>query len=263
MLSLIQAQDGARTSALTTARRAVAAQPDSAEARANLALILAYGGNTTEARAALTQLQRLDPAPRSEWYLIFGQVAFADGRYDAAIADFVAVWPTLPQNALLLEHLAAAMAFQGRLRQANQMKGRLLAVTPNDNLHLIARRYALLRHVKQNDRLLEGLRRAGLPEWPYGFTASESLRLTDVDLSAIAADARWTGRLGDGSPFRLESDAEGGFTYHSDLAVVTGTQFVRDGEICQITPLHPVAGEVCGPRRRSDPGVTVRIAVSR
>lgn len=254
VLSLIQAQDGARSLALTTARQATKAEPGSAEAHANLALILSYSGRTSEARSELTRLQRLDPIPRAQTLLIFGQAAFADARYDAAIADFVAAWPTLPKNALLLEHVAAAMALQGRLRQASQMKDQLLLVMPNANLHLTARRYALLRDGKQNDRLLEGLRRAGLPEWPYGFSGSEAMRLTEADLSAIAAGSHWSGHLGNGDPFWMQSDPEGGFTYHSDRADLTGTQFVRDGELCQIIPSRPETGETCGPVYRSNAG---------
>lgn len=254
VLSRIQAQDGARVVALASARRAVASEPASAEARANLALTLSYAGHTTEARAQLTQLQRLDPIPRPEWYLIFGQVAFADGRYDAAIADFAAVWPTLAQNALLLEHLAAALALQGRLRQANQITDRLVSLMPNANLRLTKQRYALLRDRKQNERLLEGLRRAGLPEWPYRFIPNEKLRLTGRDLAALTQGAQWTGQLGNGSTFRLESDAEGGFTFHADNVQVSGRQFLRDDELCQVTPVRPAAGETCGSVYRNPDG---------
>ena len=63
VLSRIQAQDGARALALTTARQATKAEPGSAEAHANLALILSYSGRTSEARSELARLQRLDPIP--------------------------------------------------------------------------------------------------------------------------------------------------------------------------------------------------------
>ena len=254
VLSRIQAQDGARVVALASARRAVASESGSAEARANLALTLSYAGNATEARAELTQLQRLDPVPRPEWYLIFGQVAFADDRYDAAIANLVAVWPTLPQNALLLEHLAAALALQGRLRQANQIKDRLLTLMPNANLHLIQQRYAFLRDARQNGRLLEGLRRAGLPEWPYAFTPDADLRLVGADLAAVTTGQNWVGHKGSGAAFQMESDAKGGFSYHSAGMKVSGTQVLRDDQLCQTTPLRVAAGEICGSVYRNADG---------
>lgn len=250
VLSRIQAQDGAGDQALASARRAAIAEPDSAEAQANLALILSYAGNNSEARAELKRLQALDPVPRPQWLLIFGQAAFADERYDAAIADFVAVWPDQPRNTLLLEHLAAALALQGRFRQAGDIKDRLLAVMPRANLHLIAQRYATLREPRQNERLLEGLRRAGLPEWPYGFRGNQDQRLTGTDLAAIALDAGWSGHSGDGGVFTLNSDAAGGFTYRSDTGDVTGQLVLRDGLLCQVTTDHP-AGEVCGPVYRN------------
>ncbi len=253
VLSRIQARDGAQVLALATARNAVAAEPGSAEGHANLALILARAGNTTEARTELKRLQRLDPVPRSDRYLIFGQAAFADERYDAATADFIAVWPDLPRNTLLLEHLAAALALQGRLREAGEMKDRLLAVMPRANLHLTAQRYATLREPRQNVRLLEGLRRAGLPDWPYGFRGNEDQRVADTDLAAIALDARWSGHLGNGSAFTFQGDAQGGFTYSSDSGKVSGHQVLHDSLLCQSLPDHP-AGEVCGPVYRNTTG---------
>ncbi|MEO8244589.1 MAG: BTAD domain-containing putative transcriptional regulator [bacterium] len=247
VLSRIQAEDGARDSALTSARRAVAAAPKSAEAHANLALLLSYAGNNSEARAELKLLQRLDPVPRPEWLMIFGQVAFADGRYDGAIADFVSVWPEMPRNALMLEHLAAALSLQGRIRLANQFKDSLMEQTPTTNLHRIAARYASLLSEKHLGRLLEGLRRAGVPDWPYGFKGTEAMRLTGPELAAITTDARWSGQLGDGSAFQLDSDAEGSFTYRSDTDRQAGRQFLREEELCLVATDRPAKGEICGP----------------
>ena len=253
VLSCIQLQDGARDSALTSARRAVAAQPNDAEARANLALVLSYAGTNTEARAELKILQRLDPTPRPEWLLVFGQVAFADGRYDGAVADFVSVWPTLPQNTLLLEHLAAALALQGRLGQAHIIRDRLLDLMPTANLHRIQAQYAALLSLRHQDRLLEGLRRAGLPDWPYGFKGTEDLRLTGPDLEAITTGVKWSGHLGNGNAFQLQSDDLGNFTFHSDAGQVVGRQFLRNGGLCQVATDRPEASEICGPIYRSAP----------
>jgi adenylate cyclase len=246
VLSRIQAQDGASQLALSTARQATKAQPASAEARANLALVLSFGGRTSEARSELAQLRRLDPAPRPQWMLVYGQAAFADDRYDAAIADFVSVWPDFPRSTLLLAHLAASLALQGRFIQASEMTDRLLTVMPRANLHLIAQRFATLRDPRQNGHLLEGLRRSGLPEWPYGFHGSEDQRLAGSDLASIAMGVKWSGHLGDGSTFAMHVDAEGVFTFRSDSGEMTGQQSLRDGLLCQVTSVQP-AKEDCGP----------------
>ena len=168
-------------------------------------------------------------------------------------AEVRAAGMVMPKKPLVLKHLAASLALQGRFRQANMIKDRLLFRMPNANLHLVKLRYAALRSQKQNDALLEGLRRAGLPEWPYGFAGSDDLRLTGPDLAALVGDVRWSGRLGNGSAFQLQSDADGNFTYRSDMGEEAGRQFLRDDQLCQIENDRTVAPDICGAVYRNSP----------
>ena len=224
VLSRIQAQDGARDSALASAERAVAAQPNDAEARANLALILSLDGQAFKARAELTRLRQLDPVPRPEWLLIFGEIAFADGRYNNAIADLVAAWPDLPNNPVLLAHLTSALAIQGQLVQAQMVRDKLLARWPEANLYLLLEHYSPLRGAEQNQRLLDGLRRAGLPVWPQGVRLVAADRVTGTDLAALLGDVPGS----------------------SD-------QYLRGDELCRIEQSH----SVCGAIFRAPPGLKV------
>ena len=226
VLSRIQAQDGAQDSALASARSAVTAEPDSAEAHANLALILSRNGQAFKARAELTRLRQLDPFPRPEWLLIFGEVAFAEGRYYNAIADLVAAWPELPDNPLLLEHLTAALAIQGQLVQAQMVRDKLLTLLPEANLYLLLEHYSPLRRAEQNQRLLDGLRRAGLPVWPQGVGLAEADRLTGTDLAALLGAV----------PGSRDQYLRG--------------QYLRGNELCRIEQ----GRSVCGAIYRAPPG---------
>lgn len=226
VLSRIQAQDGAGDQALATARRAVTAEPDSAEAHANLALILSRNSQAFKARAELTRLRQLDPIPRPEWLLIFGEVAFAEGRYYNAIADLVAAWPELPDNPLLLEHLTAALAIQGQLVQAQMVRDKLLTLLPEANLYLLLEHYSPLRRAEQNQRLLDGLRRAGLPVWPQGVGLAEADRLTGTDLAALLGAV----------PGSRDQYLRG--------------QYLRGNELCRIEQ----GRSVCGAIYRAPPG---------
>ena len=53
------------------------------------------------------------------------------------------------------------------------------------NLYLLLEHYSPLRRAEQNQRLLDGLRRAGLPVWPQGVGLAEADRLTGTDLAAL------------------------------------------------------------------------------
>ena len=254
VLSRIQVQEGAHDSALTSARRAVAAQPNDVEARANLALILSYAGAYAEATAEMKRARQLDPSLHPELLVISGKVAFADARYDDAIADFRAAWPALSRSETVLEHLAAALALQGRIAEAATARDQLLSLVPITNLHLFQAVYAKLYVAEHYDRLLEGMRLAGVPDWPHGFHRDESYRLTGADLAAVATSAIWSGQLGDGNPFQLQADEKGAFAYRTNATLLTGRQFVRDGKLCQLIANHLIDGEICGLLYRAVPG---------
>jgi DNA-binding SARP family transcriptional activator/Tfp pilus assembly protein PilF len=248
VLSRIQAEDGARANALATARHAVEQDPLDAEAHAGLALLLASAGDYTHARAELTLAQRLDPPLSSSWMLVFGQVAFSDGRYDSAIADLVSLWPSVPGDVQLLQHLTAALALQGRIRQAMEIKDRLLKVMPQANLRLLAARHADRRSPIPTERLIEGLRRAGLPEWPYGFALAPDRQLDAAALTALVAEGDWKVTTGAGEAFTLMRDGNGG------LRGAGLTFVVRDATLCRDSTDGLSLREICGPVLHAAPG---------
>lgn len=248
VLSRLQAEDGALADALATARRAAKADGDEPEVHANLALLLANSGDYAHARAELTLLQRLSPRLRPEWRLIFGEVAFADGRYDAAIADLVALWPQMPDSIPLLQHLAAALALQGRITQANTIRDALLKAMPRANLRLLALRQEGRRGDKHNARLLEGLRRAGLPEWPHGFAVREELRLAPGALAALVASGDWQGVTGAGVGFTARSDGAGG------IRLGEASYVQRDATLCRAESQALSLREICGAVFRAEAG---------
>ena len=245
VLSRIQAREGALESALVTARQAVAARPADVEASANLALVLSYGGSSVAARAELVRLRHLMQAVTPDLMLVFGQIAFADVRYADASGDFVTAWPDLPKDELLLTHLTASLALQGRSTQALMTRTRLVALRPAANLHYYAAQYGY-RGAEQNRRFLEGLRRAGIPDWPHGFQGEEADRLTGAALMAVAVGTQWEGVLGDGRAFVRTSDAAGTFTLQMGAARVGGHQTVKADALCQDLPDRAVPGDICG-----------------
>ena len=99
---------------------------------------------------------------------------------------------------------------------------------------------------EQTRSFLDGLRRAGVPDWPNGFQRDEGDRLTGAELAAVAANSSSSGRLGDGRPFQRQSDAEGVFSYRTDADLVAGRQFLRADQLCQVFRDRLSPGEICG-----------------
>ncbi len=215
VLSRLQAQDGAMDTALISAKRAVLSRPDDAEARANLALLLSRTGQAFLARAELAHMRQLDPVPGPDDIVIYGELAFAEGRYGGAIADFVAAWPDLPHDQVLLTHLIAALAIQGQLGQAQTVLKDFLAAQPEANLHQLFMHYSAIRQAGQNQRLLDGLRRAGLPVWSRGDDLSTVDRLAGADLAALVGQVPGSDQ-----------------------------QYLRGDEVCRIEDFRSVCGSI-------------------
>jgi TolB-like protein/class 3 adenylate cyclase len=151
--------------------RALALNPNSADALAVSGMLRAYAGDTEMAFRHLKEADRLSPPGAYIITKAFGfyLACFVDGDY-AAVLDWTAQsLRRHPTNAVTLRYRAAALGLLGRLGEARQTVDRLLVVSPG----LTISRYR--RHVEvemQNpfkrpgvvDAYYEGLRRAGLPE---------------------------------------------------------------------------------------------------
>ena len=72
----------------------------------------------------------------------------------------------MPRNELVLEHLAAAYAYQGDLASARKIVSELKDVIPITNLGFYAVLSGNIGTPEQAAHFLEGLRRAGIPDWP-------------------------------------------------------------------------------------------------
>jgi adenylate cyclase len=121
---------------------------------------LMYVGRLDEALAYLDSAQRRDPfAPTYIWE-VRGQTLYFLKRHEEAIAAF----QNMPAKHFWTPmFLAAALAQSGQLPDARRELVRFLEAKPNASLSSVSQR---LGYAAKNlrDHLLEGLRKAGLPE---------------------------------------------------------------------------------------------------
>ena len=151
--------------------RALALNPNSADALAVSGMLRAFAGDTEMAFRHLNEANRLSPPGGYIITKAFGfyLACFVDGDY-AGVLDWTAQsLRRHPTNAVTLRYRAAALGLLGRLDEARQTVDRLLVVSPGLTISRCR------RHVEvemQNpfkrpgvvDAYYEGLRRAGLPE---------------------------------------------------------------------------------------------------
>lgn len=253
VLSIIQAVDGEHQIAIDSARKAVELQPGEAESHTNLANVLYIAGDLEAAAAEVELARQLNPALSTELRLLSAALAFAQGRFAEAISEFNAIQELVPRSDLVLEHLAAAYAYLGDTERSREIVAELKKVVPIANLGF----YAVLREnvgtPQQTARLIEGLRLAGLPEWPYDDRRKDEDRLSSDELRTLSAGPVWTGELQNGVDFIQYFDRSGGFAYRSTTSLLTGHVAIQGDQLCQIIDGYLLNRPTCGYVYRNTP----------
>ena len=146
-------------------RKAVELNPNFAYGYSFLGVALACTGDGEAALAAVDRAVRLSPRDlrRDEFDLFYAFAHFQKGDY-ARAADFSASAASLrPGHAYPYRMLAASSALAGDLQRAAAARADILALTPGFNLAQAASQNVYQRD-EDRARLIDGLRKAGLPE---------------------------------------------------------------------------------------------------
>jgi adenylate cyclase len=144
--------------------QALEANPNSGPAWARSATTLAYIGRGDEAMERVTHAMRLSPfdPQRFTFYTTAGTASFVRGRLDEAMAWLLKARALNPGYRAALRLLASALGLAGEQAEAEAMGQELLQADPRFTVSAFGRLYPLVQ--PHHDRLLEGLRLAGLPD---------------------------------------------------------------------------------------------------
>ena len=246
VLAEAQSLDGEHEAAIESAHRAVEFGPSDAESHATLALVLAYAGRPAEAVEASETALRLNPKPPASVPLIAGLALFLDEQYDRAIEALTLARDLAPGLNELAEFLAMAYAQAGRLEQAKHEIQVVLQRVPSQNLQFYRVMYAHHRRPEDLARRVEGLRKAGLPEWPYGYPDRPEKRLDGAQVSALTFGQTWQGQHRSGEPFLVQISEDGTTAYRSPTSLRTGMLSLRDNQLCDQSDDFLLGRDNCG-----------------
>jgi adenylate cyclase len=134
--------------------------PNDADVWAEFADLKTFEGRGVEAIACAEKAFRLNPHPPSFYFWILGFAQFAAGLYEAAVKTLKnkATYRTESRRVL-----AASLAQLGKLEEAREEAKLYLAQNPKFRISHWLETHPY-RDLGMRDRLLEGLRKAGLPE---------------------------------------------------------------------------------------------------
>jgi adenylate cyclase len=202
-------------------------------------MILVYAGEPAEAVATTERALRLNPSPPPGIRQIAGIVFYNARQYDRAIAEMKAVSAVWSDARAAHEYLAAAYAHVGRLDLARSEAGLIPDYTlpPKPSLALTRLWYEpYYKRAEDLNHHLEGLKAAGIPEWPFGFEGRAQDQVIGQELSALAIGRTWTGyspvHIGENAPFVAQFDRDNHVVYRSTHTLVSGTTRLEKDRIC-------------------------------
>ncbi|MBO1909474.1 tetratricopeptide repeat protein [Microvirga sp. 3-52] len=230
VLALLQLSDKRHEDAIDSARKAVAVKPSDAEAYANLGLVLTYAGQPAEAVTAAEKALRLNPAAPGTRLL--AGITFYNARdYDRAIEALDAVRAVRPSETVH-EHLAAAYAYTGKPDLASREKVELLKLVPMNNLSLTRLFYDYYKRDEDLTHHLDGLRQAGLPDWPFGYRGSIQDKVVGVELQGLTMGQSWIGHIEGAGDFIQQFGPDDRVAYRSVGTLLTGHAHRGNDQLC-------------------------------
>ena len=164
VLANVRIAQGRLDQAVAAARRAVELDPNYADGYAAMAQALNLSGKPDAALKVMEKALRLNPRQTFMHIYITGHGHFVAERYEDAAAKFEAVLERNPQFLHGHVFLAASYGHLGRVADAQWEVEEIRTLHPDFSIER-ARMSAPYKHQADLDRLIDGLRKAGLPEW--------------------------------------------------------------------------------------------------
>jgi adenylate cyclase len=149
--------------AIAEARKALALDPNFAWAYSLLGQVLYYSGHPRDAIEPLQAAIRLDPSDQDPFLHYLALAYFGAGRYEDAAAALKRRIIRKPDTDMSRVLLAACYGHLGRMEEAKALWREVMHINPNYSLEH-RRRVLPYKNPADFEHIVEGLRKAGLPE---------------------------------------------------------------------------------------------------
>jgi len=148
--------------AIELGEQAISLIPNGADAHAWLALSLNSAGRAQEALPLFEKAMRLNPLPPPFYYLNFGNTYRLLGRFEEAVMMYKKTIARSPKNIFAYIGLAGTYGMLGKEEEAKAAVAEVLRIKPKFSIEYFAK-----THISEDkERVIEALRKAGLPEHP-------------------------------------------------------------------------------------------------
>jgi tetratricopeptide (TPR) repeat protein len=258
VLAVIQVVDRRYEPAIASAQQAVSLGPTDAEAYMALAYVQLISGNHAEAVAAVETALRYDPNLSAIDRYTAGLVFYLQRDYTKALDNFERARDGSPGNGEFVTPLALAYVRAGRLDDARAAVAE--GVRLQTGRDCLAGWRLGNAHFRKQDLsfILDALREAGLPEWPFGFKGDERDRLNGDEIATTVMGKLLRGKTEPSqSPALMQIGLDGKAATRSATQMMTETVSVNGDLLCEQSE-NAFGRADCGPvyRRANSPDET-------
>ena len=204
--------------AIEAAQTAIALDPSDAWSYQQMSYALIFNGRPEEGLRYVDAAMRVDPGWTGWRHNLAGLADFGMGRFEAAIASFAKIDPKTDGRWDNFWGLVARIAAAGHLgRSAEAAAARdalqpiLSDIGPDELTVMVALQHFVFKNPEDAERLIDGLRKAGVPDVPKGLDVRSQDRLTSAEIRSLVLGHEFRGRrvAPEDADYRRITDADG------------------------------------------------------
>jgi adenylate cyclase len=244
VLAMLQATDAQHDIALESSRQAIELGPNNADVWATHAEVLIYAGQPQAALEAINKALKLNPRPPEYFYGLLGEVQYLIGEYDEAALSLEKTYWSTRLKVMTYGQL-------GRVTEARTLLDKMPVFL---NLSWLRAHYAHYQSEQDLEHMMDGLRKAGVPENAFGFEGSAQDRLDSVALTKLSVSKAWTGVDHTGLRFTQQISADGRIAFSNATTMLVGTVWVERDMLCVKFRSNILGRNDCGPVYRNPGG---------
>ncbi|WDZ81603.1 adenylate/guanylate cyclase domain-containing protein (plasmid) [Ensifer adhaerens] len=238
ILAVIQVVERRYDEAIASARQAAMLGSADAEAQMAIAYVQLFAGNLAEAAAAVETALKHDPNLSAVDRYTAGLIFYLQRDYVKAIESFANARDSSPGNGYFITPLAMAYVRVGRLEDARAAVAegiQLLGGSKSaESLAGWRMSHAHFRNEQDLAFILDALREAGMPEWPFGFQGDPHDQLKSEEIASTVLGKLLRGKTGpSGSPALLQIGRDGKAAFRSATQMMTETVFIKGDLLCE------------------------------
>ena len=213
---------------------------------------LTFNGRAEEGRGFVDAAMRVDPKWNGWRHLLVGLAYFSMARFEEAVASLEQIdaksdgfWSNF--YGLMLEISASGHLGQtDKVAALRERLDSLLKQSDNgDFTGQLAQIFFVYKNYADTERLLDGLRKAGVPELSFGFDPQSKDRLTGDEIRKLAFGQQFEGRLLNTGESYSRTTAADGFAHIAiGLETIDAPSTIEGDTIC-LNPSPTVAQRSC------------------